>query len=216
MSERRDAHEPGSESTAQVFSDFVRTQRSQLTVLNCAIPLSRAKLLTDIDFPAATNLDACLVSSGSGRFPQALVDWKYEPRIQTATQLPNLRALPPQYSSLKNSPFFASPSQALGQGRAARHVRYHHDLWHELKPKTLRGVHTTLVFATPQIGFCLEPHIKLDKAFCYIAALARAYGPAQLLPASYLYPDAQLGLDPERRLPFLQTYCPTPVAPVTR
>lgn len=185
--------EPGSQLTTQAAADFVRKHGNRRTVLNCAITLARAKHLTDFNYPSATNLDACLVSSGSGRFPQALVNWSYESQIQPATQLPYMKLLPAQYASLKKSPWFNSPSQAVGQGINARHLRYHHDLWHELKPKTLRGVHTTLVFVSPQIGFSLEPHIKLDKAFCYLAALARAYGPAQLFPARYLYPDANLG-----------------------
>ena len=194
MSERWDAiREPGSESTAQAISDFVRTQRSHQTVLNCAISLARAKLLTDFDFPAGTSSHDCLAASGSGRFPQTLADWKYNPQIQTATQLSHMKKLPPEYASHKASPFFDSPSQATDIGINARHLRYHHDLWRELKPKTLRGVHTTLVFVSPQIGFCLEPHIKLDKAFCYLAAFGRAYGPAQLFPARYLYPEANLG-----------------------
>jgi hypothetical protein len=52
-------------------------------------------------------------------------------------------------------------------------LRYHHQLWNELRPKTLRGVHTTLVYVTPQLGFSLTPHIRLDKAFNYFAALSR-------------------------------------------
>lgn len=39
----------------------------------------------------------------------------------------------------------------------------------------------------------MTPHIQLDKSFLYLASLARALGPAQLFPAKYLYPDANLG-----------------------
>jgi hypothetical protein len=195
MSERWDAvREPCSELTTQIFSNFTHRQDPRRTVLNCAIPLTRAKQLTDFAFPSGTTLHDCLVASGSGCFPQALGDWKYKHQICPATQLAQMRMLPPEFATLKNSPWFDSPSQATGIGINARHLRYHCNLWNDLKPKTLRGLHTTLVFVSPQIGFSLEPHIKLDKAFCYLAALARAYGPAQLFPASYLYPDAQLGL----------------------
>jgi hypothetical protein len=75
---------------------------------------------------------------------------------------------------LVRSPWFQSPSQATGIGLNARHLRYHHQLWNELRPKTLRGVHTTLVYVTPQLGFSLTPHIRLDKAFNYFAALYMA------------------------------------------
>jgi len=56
----------------------------------------------------------------------------------------------------------------------------------------LRGVFTTLVYVTPQLGFSLTPHIQLNQLFDTFGALARAAGPAQLFPASYLYPDARL------------------------
>ena len=108
-------------------------------------------------------------------------------------QLPCFKALPPDHNTLLRSPWFQSPSQATGIGLNARHLRYHHQLWNELRPKTLRGVHTTLVYVTPQLGFSLTPHIRLDKAFNYFAALSRWAGPVQLFPANYLYPDAGLG-----------------------
>src|ERR1019366_10563668 len=38
----------------------------------------------------------------------------------------------------------------------------------------------------------LTPHIKLDRVFRYFGSLSRFAGPAQLFPASYLYPDAKL------------------------
>jgi hypothetical protein len=72
-------------------------------------------------------------------------------------------------------------------------LRYHYELWNDLKPQTLRGLHTTLVFVTPQIGFSLTPHIQLQKAFRFLASLSRFAGPAQLFPAKYIYPDAKLG-----------------------
>lgn len=93
--------EPGSEPTIQAAADFVRKHGNRRTVLNCAIPLARAKELTDIEFPAATTAHDCLVASGSGRFPQELNDWKYEMKIRPATQLPHLATLLPEYKSLK-------------------------------------------------------------------------------------------------------------------
>ena len=107
-------------------------------------------------------------------------------------QFPRLKALPKEHSTLMRSPWFQSPSQALGLGINARHLRYHYSLWNDLKPKTLRGVFTTLVYVTPQLGFSLTPHIKLDRVFRYFGALSRYAGPAQLFPAGYLYPDAKL------------------------
>ena len=80
----------------------------------------------------------------------------------------------------------------MGLGINARHLRYHYQLWQDIRPKTLRGVFTTLVYVTPQLGFSLTPHIQLNQIFDTFGALARAAGPAQLFPASYLYPDARL------------------------
>ena len=108
-------------------------------------------------------------------------------------QLPQLAPLPPEAATLQNLPWFESPSQSTGLGINARHVRYHHSLWQELKPKVLQGVQTTLVLALPQIGFALAPHIQLEKTFLFLGSLARGLGPAQLFPARYLYPDAPLG-----------------------
>jgi hypothetical protein len=51
---------------------------------------------------------------------------------------------------------------------------------------------TTLVYVTPQIGFSLTPHIKLDRVFRYFGALSRMAGPVQLFPAGYLYPDSRI------------------------
>jgi hypothetical protein len=58
-------------------------------------------------------------------------------------------------------PQLQSPSQATGVGINAKHLRYHHQLWNELRPKTLRGVHTTLAYVTPQLGYSLTSHIRL-------------------------------------------------------
>jgi len=193
LSERWEAIcEPASEVTARSFLDFSRRANRPRTVLNCAIPLARAKQLTNFQMPEGWDIHKCLMSS-QGKLEPGLENWNYQTALQPATQNKLMHRLPLEFAALKNSPWFDSPSQATGIGINARHLRYHHSLWDELKPKTLRGLHTTLVFVSPQIGFSLEPHIKLDKAFCYLAAQARAYMPAQLFPARYLFPDARLG-----------------------
>ena len=103
-----------------------------------------------------------------------------------------MKNLPREHSTLTSFPWFQSPSQALGLAINARHLRYHYQLWNDLQPKTLRGLFTTLVYVTPQLGFSLTPHIKLDRVVNCWAALSRAACPAQLFPAAYLYPDARL------------------------
>jgi hypothetical protein len=101
--------------------------------------------------------------------------------------------LPAEHASLLHVPWLQSPSQATWLGINARHLRYHHQLWQDLKPKTLQGVNTTLIVGLPQIGFALAPHIQLEKVFLFLGSLARGLGPVQLFPARYIYPDAQLG-----------------------
>jgi hypothetical protein len=81
----------------------------------------------------------------------------------------------------------------LARDKRPPHLRYHHQLWQDLKPKTLQGVNTTLIVGLPQIGFALAPHIQLEKVFLFLGSLARGLGPVQLFPARYIYPDAQLG-----------------------
>jgi hypothetical protein len=94
MAERWDAvSEPCSELTTQAFTDFESCHEGRRTVLNCAIPLARAKQLTDFQFPSGTNLNDCLVASGSGRFPQSLADWNYNPQIRPATQLSQITSV---------------------------------------------------------------------------------------------------------------------------
>ena len=101
--------------------------------------------------------------------------------------------LPAEHASLIKGPWLQSPSQATWLGINARHLRYHHQLWQDLKPKVLQGVNTTLVLALPQIGFALAPHIQLEKGFLFLGSLARGLCPVQLFPARYIYPDAHLG-----------------------
>ena len=186
--------EPAWECNQAAFAEFERRHGHRRNVLNCAIPLARAKVLTDFAIPEDWNLDKSLIASvGFGaKLPAGLENWSYTPKMQAVRQLPQLKALPREHSALMHSPWFQSPSQALGLGINARHLRYHYQLWQDLRPKTLRGVFTTLVYVTPQLGFALTPHIKLDRVFRYFAALSRAACPAQLFPAAYLYPDAKL------------------------
>ena len=186
--------EPAWECNQAVFADFHRRHGYHRKVLNCAIPLARAKTLTDFTMPAGWNLSKSLNASVGfgGKLPQGLENWSYMPKIRAVRQLPHLRELPIKAASLNQSPWFQTPSQAVGLGINARHLRYHYQLWQDLQPKTLRGVFTTLVYVTPQLGFSLTPHIQLNQMFNTFGALARAAGPAQLFPASYLYPDARL------------------------
>ena len=184
---------PGAEHTEQAFTDFIRGGGRGRKVLNCAVPLARAHALTDFQMPAGLTAGDCITSSVTGNFPDSLRDWKYQPKFCSERQLPQLAPLPPEAATLQDLPWFESPAQATGIGINARHVRYHHSLWQELKPKVLQGVHTTLVLALPQIGFALAPHIQLEKVFLFLGSLARGLGPVQLFPARYLYPDAHLG-----------------------
>jgi len=184
---------PGAEHTEQAFTDFIRGGGRCRKVLNCAVPLARAQALTDFQMPAGLTAGDCITTSVTGNFPDSLRDWKYQPKFCAERQLPQLAPLPPEAATLQGLPWFESPSQSTGLGINARHVRYHHSLWQELKPKVLQGVQTNLVLALPQIGFALAPHIQLEKTFLFLGSLARGLGPAQLFPARYLYPDAPLG-----------------------
>ena len=186
--------EPAWECNQAVFADCYRNHGHRRNVLNCAIPITRAKTLTDFTMPESWSLHKSLVASvGFGaQLPPGLEGWSYIPKIRAVRQLPQLKPLPTEHRSLMDSPWFQSPSQALGLGINARHLRYHYTLWNDIQPKTLRGVFTTLVYTTPQLGFSLTPHIKLDRVFRYFGALSRFAGPTQLFPAAYLYPDAKL------------------------
>ena len=187
--------ESGWEGTHHAFEDFQRTAGTKRSVLNCAIPPARAYKLTDFTFAPGWSLHKYLVAGiGFGaEIPDGLEEWAYQPKIHSVRQLPHLRGLPAEHALLMRSPWLQSPSQALGLGINARHLRYHHELWQELQPKTLRGVLTSLVFVTPQLSLSLAPHIDLSGIFMVYAALARASGLCRLFPASYLCPDARLG-----------------------
>jgi hypothetical protein len=184
---------PGDEHTENAFSKYLQVFGKQRQVLNCAIPLARAKTLTDFQLPEGVDLQACIEASVTGHFPNALRDWKYQPVIKAETQLPQMAELPAEHASLIKTPWLQSPSQATWLGINARHLRYHHELWQDLKPKILQGVNTTLILALPQIGFALAPHIQLENGFLFLGSLARGLCPAQLFPARYIYPDAHLG-----------------------
>ena len=184
---------PGGEHTEGAFSKFLQVFGKQRNVLNCAIPLTRAKTFTDLQLPGGLDIKACIAASVTGNFPGALRDWKYQPIIRAEPQLPQMVPLPPEHASLIKVPWLQSPSQATWLGLNARHLRYHHQLWQDIKPKALQGVNTTLILGLPQIGFSLAPHIQLEKVFLFLGSLARGLCPVQLFPARYLYPDAQLG-----------------------
>jgi hypothetical protein len=194
LSERWEALSlPGDSHTSTAFSSYLQVFSKQRNVLNCAIPLPRAKALTDFELPDGVTLQDCMTASVTGSFPASLKGWKYEPKIRSLPQLPYMKALPPEYSSLIRTPWFQSPSQATWLGINARHLRYHYQLWQELKPKVLQGAHTTLILGLPQMGYCLTPHIQLENTFLFLASLGRGLCPAQLFPARYIYPDANLG-----------------------
>ena len=181
---------PGGEHTEGAFSKFLQVFGKQRNVLNCAIPLTRAKTFTDLQLPGGLDIKACIAASVTGNFPGALRDWKYQPIIRAEPQLPQMVPLPPEHASLIKVPWLQSPSQATWLGLNARHLRYHHQLWQDIKPKALQGVNTTLILGLPQIGFSLAPHIQLEKVFLFLGSLARGLGPVQLFPARYIYPDA--------------------------
>lgn len=199
--------EPGCEINQLAFKQF-RAGNPSRPVLNCAIPEARARQLTDFTMPPGWSRHHCLASSGLGRFLEGLEHWRYQPHIKPEAQSPQMRKLPSAFSNLSQLPWFNSHSQCTGMRLNARLLRYHHALWNELKPRILRGVHTTLVYVSPQIGYSLTPHIQLQKAFHYFAALSRVCGPAQLFPARYLYPDGQLGTLAEAPCPIFADLLP--------
>jgi hypothetical protein len=199
--------EPGWEITERAFSRYHEVHGNVRNVLNCAIPKARAQQLTDFQMLRGWSADKCLQASGLGTFPEGLAGWEYTPKIRAEAQLPAMKMLP-QTEVGTRSPWFQSTPLGADICLNARHLRYHHQLWRELRPQTLRGVHTTIVFVTPQLGFSLTPHIQLQKAFRYFAALSRAAGPVQLFPAKYIYPDANLGEFAEMPAPIFADMLP--------
>ncbi len=184
---------PRHEANQKVFERFLQTPDHNGHVLNCAVPRERARSLTNVEMPQGWEIKKCFPASiGRGFGIDGLRNWKYNPKICYREQLPYLHKLPVEHADLAKSPWFQSATPARGMAINARLLRYNHDLWHAIKPRVLQGVHTTIVFVTPQVGPSLTPHVTLDKAFNYLSALARSHGPAQLFPAEYLYPDARL------------------------
>jgi hypothetical protein len=184
--------QPGSHETEKCFARFLGGPNRNRTILNCAIPISRALELTRFALPSGVTAADCLSSSVTGRFPDALGDWSYTPKIQAVPQLPYMHPLPREYALLKSVPWFQRASPAGWLGINARHLRYHHELFRDINPHVLQGVQTTLVLAMPQLGFCLTPHIQLEKSFLFLGSLARGLCAVQLFPAKYLFPGANL------------------------
>jgi hypothetical protein len=150
--------EPAWQVNQEVFN---RADRRRTKALLCAIVPTQAERLTDTTFPAGWDANKCLIASvGRKKLPE-LANWEHTPQIRAVPQLPCFKTLPAEHQTLVRSPWLQSPSQATGVGINAKHLRYHHQLWNELRPKTLRGVHTTLVYATPQLGYSLTSHIRL-------------------------------------------------------
>ena len=165
LSERWDASKlPGHEENAEVFAQFDRVHAASRPVLHCAVPLTRAQQLTDFQMPEGWDADKCFYTAGAGKFAEGLSQWKFTPRIRSQAQLPQMEKLPISNADLALLPWFRSAGQGRGLGLNARHLRYHYALWQEMKPKIVRGLHTTLLLATPQLGYSLTPHIQLTKA----------------------------------------------------
>ena len=183
---------PGHEHTRKAIEPLLAGGQPP-RVLNCATTLATARNLTEFNLPDGLTVKDCLQAAGTGLIPDCLRRWEYQPQIRAVRQSPFFRVIPAQYQSLRNLPWFEHDSPALGLGINARHIRHNHELWQTLKPKVLRGVHTTLVLAMPQIGYALTPHIQLEKSFLFHGALGRGGCAAQLFPAHYLFPDANLG-----------------------
>jgi hypothetical protein len=183
---------PGQEHTTSAIEPLLAGGMAP-RVLNCATTPATALNLTEFSLPDGLTVKDCLHAAGSGLIPECLRNWDYAPRIRAVNQPAYFRMLPAKYKTLRGLPWFENTSPAAGLGINARHIRHHHDLWQQLKPKTLRGVHTTLVLAMPQIGYALAPHIQLEKSFLNFGALGRGMCAAQLFPARYLFPDACLG-----------------------
>jgi hypothetical protein len=200
--------QPGSHETEGCFARFLGGPNRNRTILNCAIPITRALELTRFSLPSGVTAADCLASSVTGRFPDALRDWSYTPKIQAVPQLPYMHPLPREYASLKSVPWFQHASPAGWLGINARHLRYHHELFRDINPHVLQGVQTTLVLAMPQLGFCLTPHIQTEKAFLFFASLARGLCAVQLFPGKFIYPGANLGELADMPTPMLPDILP--------
>ena len=185
--------EPGSEQTEKLFAHYLKARGDQHRILNCAIPTARALELTRFSLPHGVTDSDCLVASVTGNFPEQLKGWSYEPKIRAIPQPPQMKQLPTEFRTLGRLPWFQCASPSAWLGINARHLRHNWSVWNEIKPKRLQGVFTTLVLGLPQVAFAFTPHIQLEKSFLFLGALARGFGPVQLFPARYLYPDSRLG-----------------------
>ncbi|MGA2176347.1 MAG: hypothetical protein ABSH38_15325 [Verrucomicrobiota bacterium] len=76
---------PGAEHTENAFSKCLQVLGKNRQVLNCAIPLTRAKTLTDFQLPDGLDIQACMTASVTGNFPEALREWRYQPKIRCDT-----------------------------------------------------------------------------------------------------------------------------------
>lgn len=85
--------------------------------------------------PPVWNLDKSLITSvGFGdRLPAGLENWNYTSKIHAVKQLPQMKELQREHRTLMHSAWFECPSQGMGLGLNARHLRYHYQLWNEHK-----------------------------------------------------------------------------------
>jgi hypothetical protein len=199
---------PGHSVTQNAINPMLASLANR-NVLNCALTEATARNLTEFILPAGLDFESCLSAAASGIVPESLRKWNYQPKIRAVGQLPAMKTLPAIYKSLNRLPWFTADSPTRHLAINARHVRYNYDLWQQLKPKTLRGVHTTLVLVMPQIGHALTPHIQLEKTFLYFASLARGLCAVQLFPAKYLFPDANLSGLADAPMPIFADLLPT-------
>ena len=114
---------PGSEHTEKALSEFLQSPWRTSRVLNCAIPLARAKALSDFSLPDGLTIQQCIEASVTGNFPSCLRDWEYAPQIRAEPQLPQMAVLPPEHASLAKLLWFQSASQSAWLGINARHLR---------------------------------------------------------------------------------------------
>lgn len=179
------------EVNQEVFSDFMKAGGYRKQVLNCSVTSERANQLVQFEMPQNWDFDKCMHGSW-GKLEPGLEKWDYQGHMHPQKHLPYFKNLPADYKNLTKSPWTHYPSKSGGPAINTRLLRHNHQLWQDLRPKTLRGVFTTLVLVSPQVGFSLAPHIQIEPVFNVFAALSRAGGPCQMMPASYLYPDAQI------------------------
>ena len=102
--------EPGWEVNQEIFT---RVGHRRTKVLNCAIPLTQAKRLTDAVFPPGWDADKCLVASVGRKARPELENWEYTPQIRAAPewQLVKAQAICEVWSQLP-----CWPSNGFGVG----------------------------------------------------------------------------------------------------